>query len=133
MKKLLILIALTAMLGSSAIPALARQPDPPSEPQAPPLVFALTGKITAIDPEARTLTVKVWSGNWVARVYKGQTLMLKATDTTRVLEKQEDCTVVPVTFDELAPGDRVSARGRLVGELWKLWRITILPAECCCQ
>ena len=133
MKKFLILATLLALLCLGTVPALAHAQESAAAPQAPLKVFALTGKITAVDPAARTVTVKVWSGNWLARPHKGETLTLKATDYTRFFEKQEDCSIVPASFDDLEVGQRVSASGRLVGDAWRLWRITIRPAECCCQ
>jgi len=106
MKKFLILATLLALLCLGTVPALAHAQESAAAPQAPLKVFALTGKITAVDPAARTVTVKVWSGNWLARPHQGGTLTLKATDYTRFFEKQEDCSIVPASFDDLEVGQR---------------------------
>jgi hypothetical protein len=133
MKKILIISTLLVLLSLTAIPALAHGQVQPIPLQAPPQVYGLNGRITAVDTAARTVTVKVWSGNWLAREYKGKEVTLKATDYTRFQQKLEDCTVVPADFEDLKVGQRITASGRVVNEVWRIWRITIRPAECCCQ
>ena len=134
MKKLIVTLLALGILLAGAASALAAE-QAPAEPVGPgplPAIFTLTGKITAIDNAARTVTVKVWRGNWVAKPYAGQEVSLLTLATTRFLLKAADCTVTPITFDDLAVGQQVSVRGKLVEGIWRTWRITVRNCPCTC-
>jgi hypothetical protein len=93
-----------------------------SQPTMAP--FALAGRITAIDPVAKTVTVQVLSGNLIVRPYVRQTLALTTTTATRLLLKTTT-TAIPITFAQLAVGQSVSADGHLVNRTWTLTRLTV--------
>jgi hypothetical protein len=134
MKKLLITLFVLAILLTGTVPALAAE-GPTAEAAGPrplPAIFTLTGVITAIDSTAETVTVKVWRGNWVAKPHVGQEVTLSTLATTRFLFKAADCTVTPIAFEDLAIGQQVSVRGRLVEGVWRTWRITVRNCPCTC-
>jgi hypothetical protein len=82
----------------------------------------LAGVITTIN--GKTVSVQVTCGNPIVREYIGQALALQTTSSTRYLLKT-DTGVVPITFADLAVGQKVSASGTVANNVWTTVRITV--------
>jgi len=122
MKKSLVVLMVVALLAVSAVPAFAARgvsPQPPAFNKGGQ--FTLAGTITTID--SSVVTVKVVSGNPIARPYVGQTVALQTTAATRFLLTTPTGTVV-ITLADLQVGQNVSAQGKLANGLWTADRIT---------
>jgi len=120
MKKLTMALLVLVVLGATAMPALAAGGPPPVRGKSGS--FTLAGVITAINGTA--VTVQVASGNPTVRAYVGQTLALQTTSSTRYLLKTDTGTV-PITFADLAIGQKVSASGMVANNVWTAMRITV--------
>ena len=122
MKKSLVVLMVVALLAVSAVPALAAKGVPPQPPASNKGgQFTLAGTITAID--GSVVTVKILSGNPIAKPYVGQSVALQTTATTRFLLTTPTGTVV-ITLADLQVGQNVSAQGKLAGGVWTADRIT---------
>jgi hypothetical protein len=123
MKKSLVVLMVVALLAVSAVPAFAARGGP-AQPPAPVRggQFTLVGTITAIAGDV--VTVKVVSGNPIARPVVGQDVALQTTAATRFLRTTATGTVV-ITLADLQVGDNVSAQGQLAEGLWTAGRITV--------
>mgnify|MGYP000468803179 CR=1 FL=1 len=119
MKRLMILLLAGVILAGIAAPALAAGNQPPKR-----MPFNLVGRITGVDTTAATVTVEVVRGNRVVKPFIGQTVTVQTTAATRFLKKTETG-VVPITLADLQVGDAVSVQGRLAGEVWTTYRITV--------
>ena len=120
MRKLTIALLVLVVLGATAMPALAAGGPPPVRGKSGS--FTLAGVITAIN--GKTVTVQVTDGNPIVREYVGQTLTLQTTSSTRCLLKTDTGTV-PITFADLAVGQKVSASGAVANNVWTATRITV--------
>lgn len=87
--------------------------------------FALSGIIKALDPIAKTVTVEVSCGNRVMKEYIGTQVTLQTNGVTRFLERNDDGSATPITFEELEGGQTVSSHGTLVDEDFTATRITV--------
>ena len=86
--------------------------------------FALVGKITAIDPAARSVTVQVVSGNALVKGSIGQSVTIKTTNTT-LFRYTDGSVTTNIKFEDLKVGNAVSAGGSLSGGTWTASRITV--------
>jgi hypothetical protein len=120
MKKVTMTLLVLVVLAATAMPALAAGGPPPVRGRSNS--FTLAGIITAIN--GTTVTVQVTGGNPMVREYSGQTLTLQTTSGTRYLLKT-DTGVVPITFADLAVGQKVSASGTVANNVWTAARITV--------
>jgi hypothetical protein len=131
MKKITVLIVTMVLLSISVIPAFASGgpsgAGQGSQQGGPRGTIALVGEITAIDPVAHTLAVKVIKGNKLVQPYIGQEVEIATTLTTRYLLKAEDGTATLITFADLAVGDEISVNGRVLNNIWTARRITVGP------
>jgi hypothetical protein len=135
MKKLLVLTIVMALLAATAVPAFAAGGPPPGNGngnggggdtgKTSRRQFALVGTITELDPEALTVTVLVASGNKLVKPYIGQELTLQTIEVTRFLLRNPDGVATPISFDDLAVGQAISANGQLVSNVWTTERITV--------
>ena len=119
MKRWWILLLAVAIVAGVAAPALAAGNRPPKR-----MPFNMVGQITAVDTTAATVTVEVVRGNRVVKPFIGQTVTVQTTAATRFLKKTETG-VVPIALADLQVGDAVSVQGRLAGEVWTAYRITV--------
>ena len=139
MKKLIILTLVLVLLAVSVVPAYAAsrtrdQNGAGNKIQVKPhgkMPFALAGTIASIDPLARTVTVTVACGNKVVKPYIGQDLILQTTAATRFLLRNPDGKATPITFEDLAVGQNVSANGKLADNVWTASRITVGASLIC--
>jgi hypothetical protein len=131
MKKILVLALVVTLLAISVVPAFAAADAPVRSRNGdegayrygyPP--FAIAGVITALSTDG-IVTVKVICGNLVVRPYIDTEVDLITNEMTKFLERNENGTATPITFDDLAVGDQISAHGRLVDGVWKTSRITV--------
>jgi hypothetical protein len=120
MKKVWIALLVLVVLVATAMPALAAGGPPPVCCKSGS--FTLAGVITAINGTA--ITVQVTGGNPIVREYVGQTLALQTTSSTRYLLKTDTGTV-PITFADLAVGQKVSVSGTVANNVWTVARITV--------
>jgi len=120
MKKVTIALLVLVVLVATAMPALAAGGPPPVRGKSGS--FTLAGVITAINGTA--VTVQVTGGNPIVREYVGQILALQTTSRTRFLLKT-DAGIVPITFADLAVGQKVSASGTVANNVWTATRITV--------
>jgi hypothetical protein len=86
--------------------------------------FALAGTITGLDADARTVTVKVASGNYLVKGVIGQNLTIQTNDSTRFLLRNPDGSATPITFADLVVGQKISVNGNLANNVWTATRIT---------
>ncbi len=119
MKRWWILLLAVAIVAGVAAPVLAAGNRPPKR-----MPFNMVGQITAVDTGAATVTVKVVRGNRVVKPFIGQTVTVQTDAATRFLKKTE-AGVVPIALADLQVGDAVSVQGRLAGEVWTAYRITV--------
>jgi hypothetical protein len=120
MKKLTMALLVLVVLAATAMPALAAGGPPPVRGKIGS--FTLAGVITAIN--GTTVTVQATGGNLMVREYVGQTLTLQTTSSTRYLLKTDTGTI-PITFADLAVGQKVSASGTVANNVWTAARITV--------
>lgn len=128
MKKILVLFILLVILTTSTVPALAASgPNRVGVRHGPqPDNFSIVGTLTAIDNQARTLTVLVMAGNRLVRPYLGQELVVSTQESTRFLLRSEDgC--MPITFEDLEVDQNVSIWGQKLPEAWQAQRVTVGP------
>lgn len=126
MKKIVITLLVLALALAMATPALAATgPLGKTTPK-----FTLVGKITALDPAAKTVTVEIFNSSRAAKAYVGQNVVLTITATTRLLSN-DDTTATVITFDDLKVGSQISAQGAVSGTVWQVSRLTVdLKAPC---
>ncbi len=86
--------------------------------------YALSGTISALDAEAQTVTVTVACGNRLSQPSIGTDVILQTTDATRFLLRVADGTATPITFADLAVGQKISSHGALVDGVWTAIRVT---------
>ncbi len=135
MKKFAVLTLVVVMLALSVVPAFAKGPAQArgtgmgtcTGTQAGAGVstpYALSGTISAMDAENRTVTVTVVCGNRLAKPYVGQDVTLLTTSATRFLLRNADGTITPITFEDLVVGQNVSSHGTLVDNVFTAVRVT---------
>ncbi len=144
MKKITVISLVVIMLALSAVPAFAKGNQPATHGTGIGICtgtgtsidsgtqngfgvrspYALSGPISAIDTEARTVIVAITCGNRLAQPFIGQEVTLQTTDNTRFLLRNSDGSVSPITFDDLAVGQNVSSHGIVVDGVWTAIRVT---------
>lgn len=140
MKKLLAFTLILTLLGVTLTPALAAGGPPTGSgrgsgdgtgtgSKAP---FALAGTITGIDPAAQTVTIRVSCGNTLVKPYIGQAVTIQISKTTAILLRHASGKATPITFADLAAGQKVSANGQFANNTWTAARITV-GADLTCQ
>ncbi len=108
--------------------------------------FYLQGTITAVDQGAKTITVTLIHGNAQVKQYIGDELVLKVTDGTLIFKltqggedesgtgetaapsvssEDTDMNRVPITFAELADGQKVAIHGNVVDSVFTARLITV--------
>jgi hypothetical protein len=87
--------------------------------------YALSGTISALDAEARTVTVAVVCGNRLAVPFISEEVTLQAGEATRFLLRIEDGSATSITFADLEIGQNVSSHGSLVDGTWTATRVTV--------
>jgi hypothetical protein len=116
MKKWFVIIILLSMLAIAAGPAVAATKDTGNG------LYSLSGRITAIDPVARTVTVWVKTGNVLVKPYAGFEIVLHTTiDTTYEVSNSP----TSLTFEQLRVGYDISSIGYLMDGVWTATRITV--------
>ena len=120
MRKVWIALLVLVVLVATATPALAAGGPPPVRGKSGS--FTLAGVVTAINGTA--VTVQVTGGNPIVHAYIGQTLTLQTTSSTRYLLRTDTGTA-PITFADLAVGQKVSASGTVANNVWTAMRITV--------
>jgi hypothetical protein len=128
MKKLLVILIILVILASSTAPAFAA-----SAPHRGGLRssdgqktdnFTLSGVITAIDSQARTVTVMVLAGSYMVHPYLGQELVVSTHEgTLYYLRTEGGC--IPITFEDLESDQNVNISGQKLPEAWQAQRITV--------
>ncbi|OGO11839.1 MAG: hypothetical protein A2Y53_03535 [Chloroflexi bacterium RBG_16_47_49] len=136
MKKLTVITLVVIMLVLSVVPALAAGGPPANRGTASGnsdgnqvsfgirTPYALSGTISGIDGDARTVIVTVVCGNRLVNPYIGQNVTLQTTVATRFLLRNEDGMVTPIAFEDLAVGQNINSHGTLVDGVWTANRIT---------
>ncbi len=144
MKKITVISLVVIMLALSTVPAFAKGKQPATRGTGISVCtgtgtsidagtqkgfgvrspYALSGSISAIDTETRTITVTIVCGNRLVQPFIGQEVTLQTTDTTGFLLRNSDGSVTPITFNDLAIGQNVSSHGTLVDEIWTATRVT---------
>jgi hypothetical protein len=102
-----VLLRLTLLLAVTTAGALAQSPDAPA-PAAAPALQRVLGEVSTVDAGARTLVVKIDDGRAVSIVAHEKAAFLRALPGARDLQG-----ATPIGLAEIAPGDRVLARGTL--------------------
>ena len=115
MKRWLLFVLVFGLLFATSMPVSAAGKGPFSN-------FTLVGRIVEIgDGE---VTIQVLRGNKLVQPNVEQELVVSVTSNTRYLEKVGDV-VIPITFEDLAPGDPVSVHGKVVNDILTATRITV--------
>jgi hypothetical protein len=133
MKKLFLLTLVLALLAIAVTPALAAGGPQGGNAHSArsgarnraTSTFSLAGTITSVDIAARTVTVKVLSGNLLVKPYLTQNLTIQTNDSTRFLLRNPDGVATPITFAELVAGQKVSVNGTTANSVWTATRITV--------
>lgn len=86
--------------------------------------YALSGTISAIDANTKTIMVTVACGNLLATPNISNSVTIQTTDNTRFLLRNENGNAIPITFADLAIGQTVSSHGSLVDGTWIASRVT---------
>jgi len=99
-------------------------------PQAGGTQYAVNGTVTAIGADSLTITVK--SGNRAMRTSVGKSIALKVTADTLLYERTIDRTLVTITLDDFAVGDRANSVGTIdlsdaANPVFTAYRVTLLP------
>jgi hypothetical protein len=139
MKKLIVLTLVLSLLAITIVPAFAaastpariKRGDGAGTGKGGNAPFALAGTIASLDPVARTVTVTVACGNKLVKSFIGQNLTIQTTDTTRFLLRNPDSTATPITFADLAVGQKVSVNGQFANNVWIASRITVGADQTC--
>ncbi len=133
MKRLSVILLVLTLLVMSTVPAIAAgKPSTVSGRGAaygsgvsgnPP--FALAGTIAGLDAQAKTVTVTVACGNTLVKPYIGQNVVIQTNDATRFLLRNPGGHATPITFNDLAIGQKVSVNGQYTNNVWTAGRITV--------
>jgi hypothetical protein len=123
MKRILLLALVLLLTTVSAVPVLAEAQN--TVAAAPQGAFSLVGKITAKGNQS--ITVKVWWGNTLVQQYKGQELEIQVDENTLYFFKQGTI-VEPISFSELAVGQRVRVTGDTAEDVWTASKVTVQGA-----
>ncbi len=144
MKKSSVLILVVLITFALVIPVAAKGPGPggnqPDVPvggqgtmaayskaqQSPRQTFAMVGTIESINTDLKTLEIKVINGNKLVQAYRGKLVTVITVDTTRYLRKI-GTTVIPIKFEDLNVGDKVSVNGiyEKDTDTWNALRVTV--------
>jgi Domain of unknown function (DUF5666) len=136
MKKLTVFALVVLMLALSVVPAFAKSGPSANQGSANGncsgaqsgfgvrAPYALSGTITALDANARTVTVTIMCGNRLAKPLIGQDVTLQTTDATRFLLRNADGSVTLISFEDLSLGQNVSSHGTLTNGVWTAVRVT---------
>jgi hypothetical protein len=132
MKKLFVLSLVLMLLATAVTPALAAGGQRGGDSlnarrgarNGATTTFALAGTIASLDPAARSVTVKLASGNSLVKGYIGQNLTIQTNDSTRFLLRNPGGSATPIAFADLVVGQKVSVNGELVNSVWAATRIT---------
>ncbi|NJD60096.1 MAG: hypothetical protein C3F13_13615 [Anaerolineales bacterium] len=145
MKKLLGIGLVILMLALAVVPAFAKGPGPANNGSANGnstgvqlgngvrTPFALSGTITSLDSNARTITVNVACGNRLGNPSISQTVTIQTTDGTRFLLRNPDGAATPITFDELLVDQKVSVHATLLDGTYTATRVTAGAKLTCIQ
>ena len=127
MKKMLVIWIVIALVLVAASPALAGNGSGPGAGPGPSGKgkFSLAGIITAIDPTNLTVTVHVVAGSTLVKPFIEQELTVQTTADTRFLLCNPDGKATPITFNDLAVGQKVSVNGTLAAGVWTAKRVTV--------
>jgi hypothetical protein len=133
MKKIFVLVIVLILLAMAVTPALAAGGPHSGNAHGARLrarnsataTFALSGTIASLDSAARTVTVKVVSGNSLVKAYIGQNLTTQTNDSTRFLQRNPDGHATTINFADLVVGQKVSVNGVLANNVWTATRITV--------
>ncbi len=127
MKRFTILMLVLILTLTLVTPAFAAG-KPPSA-KGP---FVLVGKISAIDPVAKTVTVQVLRGNALVKPYFTMTVVIQTTAATRYMFT-DGVTQKVIIFTDLVVGNPVSIGGNLANSVWTATRITVGAKLTCLQ
>lgn len=122
MKRLIVILLVVVIAFSISAPVFAQA----KSTQGANGIYTLVGTITAVDTVNKTVTVHILRSNLLARPFKDTDVVLTTLETTRFLEKNGEVITV-IKFEDLAVGDMVSSRGKIVAGVWKAFRITVNP------
>jgi hypothetical protein len=87
-------------------------------PPPPPPEAAVTGEIEALDAGAGTIVVQPRGGDPVT---------VQTTAETRFFRQVQPIGLVPITFDDLAVGDKITAKGTREDNLLTATQVIVLP------
>ena len=105
MKKLSIVLVITAVALAAAPAALAK-----STGTTRAKSFTAKGKVTAVDAESGTMTMKVWSGTRYIRHKRGKTVTFNVTGNTRI-HRVVNGYYTAIALADVKAGERVTVKG----------------------
>lgn len=113
MKKQLLTFAILALVSSMNFVSAQTPATAPQQPQSDKAITAngVLGDVTAINTEAKGLSVKTDAGNTVTVVFSDTTSFIRAQPGATTLEG-----ATKITPAEISVGDRVFARGRVADD-----------------
>ncbi len=95
----------------------------------PPQQFAIGGPITALDAAAHSITVEVVHAMPPALgLQPGDSVVITTNDQTRFCAAAAGQPCTPITFDDLAVGDRLATNGVVLDSVFVARQVTKLPA-----
>jgi hypothetical protein len=122
MKKLLWLVSIVALLALTAVPAMAGGDNERWRWEGER--FGLVGVVTAVDTDAKTITVLVHRGSRLVKDYVGEELLITTIGRTRFLRYAEPkCEIIG--FDDVEAGARVGLNGYMVEDDFLAKRVIV--------
>ena len=109
MKKLIVAVMAATIVALAFAPAALAGP---AKRAVHPKPFSVTGKVTAVDTTAATVSIKVWDGSVGIKRYRGKTMTLTLNRDAKVLDLA-DGTYTAIALADVKVGSHVAAWGRI--------------------
>jgi hypothetical protein len=121
MRERLGIVAALSLVLAGSVPGTAQERTQESPGTTDALVERLIGEVTASDPTAKRLTIKVDGGATATVILQDKTLYLRVPPGETDLKK-----ATTITPDQIGVGDRVYARGRLAEDRKSIPAVAII-------
>jgi hypothetical protein len=107
LKKLIVAVMAATVLALACAPAALAGP---AKRAVHPKPFSVTGKVTAVDTGASTVSIKVWTGSVGIKRYHGKIMTLTIQPKAKILDLA-DGTYTPITLADIKVGAHMAAQG----------------------
>jgi hypothetical protein len=107
LKKLIVAVIAAAVIALALAPAALAGP---VKRAVHPKPFSVTGKVTAVDTTASTVSIKVWTGSVGIKRYHGKVMTLTIQPKAKILNLA-DGTYTPIALADVKVGAHMAAQG----------------------